>query len=284
MPSPRFRMSRGARPLGRFARRLAFGLACGAVVLPQADRGRRAAPATRPGRVLPPCARTGRVAAFVLQEPDDPRVVTVTGTAEVEAQPDRARIFFAVETEGETAREAGEENARVMTAVSEALVSEGAGAAGLRVETFGYSLTPRYGPVRADQSREILGYTARNTVQVRVDEVARVGPLIDAALESGANRVANLQFELQDAEPFRHEAVRLAVQRARSEAEVIAEALGVPLGPALDVQGGADTFYPRQAFAGMERAVAMMDSTPIEAGMQTVTARVTIRFRLDEEP
>ena len=283
MPSPRSRMSRGAVPLGKFARRLAFGLACGVVFLPQAMAA--AEQLRPPDQAGAPSMRADwESTAFVLQEPDDPRVVTVTGTAEVEAQPDRARIFFAVETEGETAREAGEENARVMTAVSEALVSEGAGAAGLRVETFGYSLTPRYGPVRADQSREILGYTARNTVQVRVDEVARVGPLIDAALESGENRVANLQFELQDAEPFRHEAVRLAVQRARSEAEVIADALGVPLGPALDVQGGADTFYPQQAFAGMERAVAMMDSTPIEAGMQTVTARVTIRFRLDEEP
>jgi len=214
----------------------------------------------------------------------DPHVVTVTGTAEVEAQPDRARILFAVETEGATAQEAGERNATLMTAVTEALRTAGDDAPGLRVETSGYSLAPRYGPVRPDQSREILGYTARNTVQVRVDEVERVGPLIDAALGAGANRVANLQFELRDPEPHRHEAVRLAVQRARAEAEVIADALGVPLGPALDVQGGADTFYPMQGFAGMERAMAMMDATPIEAGMQTISARVTIRFRLDEAP
>jgi len=64
---------------------------------------------------------------------DSPSVVTVYGTAEVEAPADRARISFAVETEGATALEAGAANAVLMTRVSDALRSAGAGVEGFRL-------------------------------------------------------------------------------------------------------------------------------------------------------
>jgi len=224
--------------------------------------------------------------ALTRQDPDSGSFLTVTGTAEVEAPSDRARVLFAVETEGLTAREAGEANALLMTEVSDALRAAGQGMAGFRLETSGYSLTPRYGPVRGTQPQEIIGYTARNTVQVRVDEVDGAGPLIDAALEAGANRVAGLGFEVRDPEPYRHEAVRNAVIRARAEAVVMAQALGMELGEAVDVQGGADMYFPRTFMASPARGMEMAAdfATPIEAGAQTLTARVTIRFRLEPAP
>jgi uncharacterized protein len=213
---------------------------------------------------------------------DDGSYLTVTGTAEIEAPSDRARIHFAVETDGESARDAGAANAQLMTSVSDALREAGGTSPGFRLETSGYSVTPRYGPPRGSQPQEIVGYVARNTVQVRVDDVELVGPLIDAALEAGANRIAGLYFDVSDPEPYRHEAVRSAVTRARSEAVVIAEALGMALGPPVEVNGGADTFLPRPAFTA-GRAMEMADAfaTPVEAGAQTLSARVTIRFRLD---
>ncbi len=216
------------------------------------------------------------------QEPPEESVVVVTGQAQVEAEPDRARIYFAVETEGSTAREAGETNAAMITAVTAGVRAAAESTPGIRIETASYALEPRYGPARQDRPREILGYTARNTLQVRVDDVERVGALIDAALASGANRVSSLQFEIRDPEPFRAEALREAIRVARTEAGIMAESLGMALGPPLEVEGGADVPFPRPFFQA-DRAFAMVEAapTPIEATLQTVSARVTIRFRLD---
>jgi len=206
--------------------------------------------------------------------------LNVTGVGVVEVAPDRARLNLAVETEAEGAREAGEANARLMERVIAAL--RGVGGAELRVETAGYGLSPRYAPRTGGEAQQIAGYTARNTVIVTLDDLALVGRLVDAALGAGANRVAGLTFELRDGEPHRQEALRRAVARARGEAEVMAEALGLRLGLPISVQGGADFPQPRSAFR-MDSGMALMAEsvvTPVEAGPQTVTATVSIQYRL----
>lgn len=220
------------------------------------------------------------------QTDQDEPVLIVTGNARVEAEPDRAKIFFAVETEGRTAAEAGEANANRMTAVAAALRAAAGSTPGFRLETSGYSLSPQYGPYREGRNAEIVGYIARNTIHITLDVVDQSGTLIDAALGAGANRVAGLNFELRDPEPYRHEAVRQAILKARGEAEIMAAALGMRLGVPLEVQGGADFYFPPQPY--MARA-EMMDAqaatpTPVESGLQTVSAQVTIRFRIAPLP
>lgn len=207
----------------------------------------------------------------------------VSGSAEVEVTPDRARIAFAVETEAESAREAGQENARLMDRVVERL--QATGIDGLRIESSGYQLQPRYRTVSDERLREIAGYTARNTLQVIVDDVDAVGRIVDVGLEAGANRVAGLQFEIRDSEPHRLEALRRAVQRARSEAEVMAAALGMRLGLPSEVQGGAERPSPPPMFQAAMRMEVMADAptTPVEAGLQTVSASVTITYRIHPE-
>lgn len=208
----------------------------------------------------------------------------VTGSAEVEASPDRARISFAVETEAETAGQAGRENAELMGRVTDAIRESEVD--GLRTETSGYQLLPRYRRVGDDRRQEIFGYTARNTLQVIVDDVDAVGGLVDRALDAGANRVAGLHFEIRDPEPYRLEALRLAVERARNEAEAISGALGMRLGQPSTVQGGAERPQPRPMMDMLRMEAADMGSapTPVEAGLQTISASISITYRLHPEP
>ncbi len=291
MPSPG-RFGPGAPPPG-----FAAAVALAGLLAPIGCAARQAAQDPAPAVPAPattgPSVRAAWEDAYLafssiqsaLQEPGP--ALTVTGLGEVEAVPNRARISFAVETEGETAREAGEANAELMESVSAALRTAGTGLPGFRLETSGYSLNPRYAPATGDRTMRIVGYAARNTVRITADQVEGLGPLIDEALGAGANRVSGLVFELRDPEPYRHEAMRLAVGKARAEAAVIAEALGMRLGPPIDVQGGADYVPPPMPYGmgrGLELAAAQAVPTPVEPGLQRVSARVTIRFRLDESP
>lgn len=210
--------------------------------------------------------------------------VTVSGNGRVEASPDRAHITLAVETEARSAREAGEANAATMSEVTGALQSVGDGISGFRLETTGYHLTPRYGPSREAHPREIIGYTARNSIQITVDDLERVGHLVDAGLSAGANRISNLRFEVRDTAPHRWAALTQAVERAHAEAEALAAALGMRLGIPLEVQGGAEVPPPRPFEARMEMLAmesADAPSTPIGPGMQEISANVTIRFQLE---
>lgn len=208
----------------------------------------------------------------------EPAFLEVNGTARVSVPADRAAIVFAVETEGKTAAEASTTNADAMTAVLAAV--RGTNAPGLVIETHGYSLSPQYArPSAGEGAPTIDRYRALNNVAVTVTDVDGVGRIIDAAIGAGANRVASLSFEASDTDAARGQALRMAIQRAREEAMAMAEALGVELGPPIEVHGGANVPGPVPQFRAamvMERAA----DTPVEAGGQEVVANVTVRFRL----
>jgi uncharacterized protein YggE len=211
-----------------------------------------------------------------------PPFIQVSGSAQVFVPSDRARLNFAVVTEAATAAAAAAQNATQMETTIRAL--RGTGVAGLQIESWGYDLQPRYamqGPNNPDQPPRIVGYHASNNVRVTVDDVSAVGRLIDAGVTAGANRVTSLQFEARNTDAAKAEALRRAVQNARSQAEAMASALGVALGPALEVQGGSDSFVPPPM--PYMRAMDMVQAappTPIEAAAQSVSANVSIKYRL----
>lgn len=203
--------------------------------------------------------------------------VEVTGVGEVEVDPDRVEITFAVETEGASAREASETNAIRMEAVMEAL--RATDLEGLTIETHGYNLQPRYRrPTPNDRSQRIESYQALNNVRVGADDVEAAGPLIDAAIAAGANRVSSLRFLATDTEGARLDAMRAAVLKARREAETIAEAMGVPLGPPLEVRTSPASIAPPPG--GLRMMAQAEAATPLQPSRQTVRAVVTIRYRL----
>ncbi len=150
------------------------------------------------------------------------------------------------------------------------------------VETFGYNLRPEYEVSRdGTGTRTISGYRAQNNIRVSLPDVDATGRVLDRAVEAGANRVADLQFEASDTRDARLQALGEAVSNAREQAQTIASAMGVDLGIALEVHGGANASNPRFSGEMMLRAAADT-STPVEAGDHLVTASVTITYRIRE--
>lgn len=226
-----------------------------------------------------------RVTAQTTPSPQTPHTVQVTGTASVSVPPDVARLSFAVETRAREAGVASADNARIMSHVIAAL--KHAAFQGMEVETYGYALNPVYAP-RPPQPKEgmrtriIDGYTALNNIRVTLTDMQAVGKAVDTAVGAGANRVSSLSFAASHTTAARKEALSRAVASARSQAEAIASALGYELGPPLEIHGGAQAppIARPMTFSSGVRAEAL---TPVEAGNQSVTASVTIRFALGPE-
>lgn len=212
---------------------------------------------------------------------DSPPTIVVDATAEIEREPERAVLVFAVESEGATAQAASQANANAMEAVLRAL--RGQGIEGRNIRTISYRLDPVYGRrVRPDSAPTIVGYRAVNMVQTRVDSIARLGGVIDAGIGAGANRVAGLNYELRDPDAARLEALEQAVAKAKREAEVVAAAAGQRLGDPLTISMSSAIPMPRPMYdMAAQRAEVMQASTPIEGGTLTVSASVHIVYRLE---
>ena len=217
------------------------------------------------------------------QQPVQPREqsIRVTGTGEARAQPDQAIADFAVETQAATAQAAAAENAQRMERVIAALVR--AGVPRDRIETPDYNGFPDYDPQPRPETTEprIRGYRVMNTVSVKMDDIGRVGAVIDAALAAGANRVHGVRFGLRDPQAFRQRAIEDAVRRARADAEALAAALGVRLGGlreayTADVGMVQPVVMERMAAFDMAQGA----STPVNPAEQTVRATVVIVFHI----
>src|SRR3974390_2275411 len=120
-------------------------------------------------------------------ESPPPATLRVSGDARVPARPDRVQIDVGVVTPAAKSQEAATQNARDLDTVLAALRK--AAGPGAVLKTVSYSLTPTYQYHKGGEPPTITGYTAVNVVQVQLDELGRMGAVIDSATEAGANRV-----------------------------------------------------------------------------------------------
>src|SRR4030088_2509107 len=200
--------------------------------------------------------------------------IRVTGDAKVTAKPDRVQIDIGVTTRAAQSQEAASQNARQVDAVLAAMRKATPAAV---LKTISYSLNPTYQYHSNGEEPTITGYSAVNVVQVTLDDLAKIGTVIDSATLTGANHVQGIQFTLRDQDAVRAEALRQAATRARAEADMLAAALGLKVVRVLSVEENSPRLVPVRAYMGAPRAVVSTAmATPVEAGTLDVTADVVL--------
>ncbi len=204
-----------------------------------------------------------------------PATIEVTANSEVSKSPDRVFIDVGVTTEAAKPQDAVARNAARVSAVLAKLRT--AAGPGSQVMTTRYSVTPKYRYASNGTPPELEGYTATHMVQVRLDALGRIGPVIDAATGAGANLVQDMRFTLRSQEAARTEALGKAAVRARREAQALATALGLRIVRIVSVEESRPVVVPvmRTQMAGMRFAQAR-NPTPIEPGPIEVSASVTL--------
>jgi len=205
------------------------------------------------------------------------RSITLSGTGEVSAAPDLARVTSGVQTEAITAREALTANNRAMTAVIEGLKQ--AGIAAKEIQTSNFSVGPRY--EYPQNARPVLiGYQVSNTVTVTVRELARIGEMLDRIVTLGSNTINGIGFSIDDPEKLEDEARRLAIADARRKAELYAAAGGFRLGRILTVAESGGGVPQPVAFMRAATAEAA-PAVPIEGGELSVDIGVSVTWEIE---
>ncbi|GIK50074.1 MAG: SIMPL domain-containing protein [Hyphomonadaceae bacterium] len=203
-------------------------------------------------------------------------LLSISAEGSSEARPDMATINLGVTTQGQTAQAALQENARRMTALTQAL--RRAGIAERDIQTANVSVYPQQ-QYRENEPPLITGYQANNTVTAKVRNVNNVGRVIDAAVAAGGNTVHGVSFSHADPEAQLDAARRDAIAEARRRAELYANALGMRVHRIVAVQegGGYSPPIPVPVMARMEAADA---ATPVSPGEIETRVSVNITFEL----
>src|SRR5690349_8681813 len=114
------------------------------------------------------------------QTASEPQIVVV-GDAIVTATPDRAWISIGAESRSKTSKDAQQRNAQAMTAVMQRLTTLGINKDAIKTTAIDLQMEFDY----ADGKQTPRGFVARNTVEVRVDDLTTLGDVLDAVVGSG---------------------------------------------------------------------------------------------------
>jgi uncharacterized protein YggE len=203
--------------------------------------------------------------------------ITVTGSGQVSVDHDMATVHVSVVADGKTAAEALSRNSDQMSAVFVRLDELGI-EAGDR-QTSGLSLYPirNQSSIQKQNTPEIVGFSARNSLSLRLRDLDAVGEVLDGLVTQGINGIDSLQFGVDDPKPVLDEARRLAVKDALGKAALFAQAAGVKAGAVTQIseQGTRGTPQP------MHMAEASLRAVPVAAGEVGFSATVTLVIELE---
>jgi uncharacterized protein YggE len=206
------------------------------------------------------------------------RTLSVSGTGRVNAVPDVADISLGVFETAKEAAAASQKAAASMEAVVQALLALGIDEKD--IQTTSINLNARY-----DWNKEpaqIVGWEARNMVDVTVRDLDAVGDVVDAVVGAGSNQINGISFRVEDPTGAQTLARTAAVEDARAKADQLATDAGVEIVGIVSISesGGQQPqpiYMARQEMAFAADAGA---STPVLPGEVELSVFVSMVYEI----
>ncbi|HEX8027673.1 MAG TPA: SIMPL domain-containing protein [Vicinamibacterales bacterium] len=206
------------------------------------------------------------------QTPAEPPQIIVTGEGVIKATPDQAFITIGAESRSKVSKEAQQRNAEAMTAVQQKLASFGIPKDAIKTTAIDLQMEFDY----ANGRQTPRGYVARNTIEVRVDDLARLGDVLDAVVGSGATTIHGLRFDVKQREQLELSALQAGVKQAMGKAQAIATGAQRAVDRVIKIEesfsgsGGPQPMMMQRSFAKADA------STPVAAGELEIRAQVRV--------
>jgi uncharacterized protein YggE len=210
------------------------------------------------------------------------RLVSVTGSGEVKAQPDMAYVTLGVEARRPTLAEArAEVNAaveRVLALTRELKIDP------KFVDSTRLQVQPDYRWDEKTSQQVLLGYVVNRQVDVEMHDLDRLGTLLEKAVSAGVNQMGGARLDSSRRKELEREALTKAVDDARLNADALARAAGAKLGPVQSISSAGT--MPVPMYLERAKSVAAAPSMADSADQSHVpsemkfTANVSAQFEL----
>lgn len=212
-------------------------------------------------------------------ERKEPRTVSVQGQGKVAAVPDVATIVAEVTEEGQALDRISAQVRQTMGKIMAAAKLQGV--ADRDLQTLAYHVQPRFEYDR-NRNAKRAGYQVTNRLQLRIRDLDKVGKVLGAVVDAGANNVIGPDFDVDNPRELETQAMKRAVEDARRKATVLAEAAGAALGSVQSISPSGPVWpMPKpMMMRGMAMAQEAAAAEPVAAGEQTISATVTVTYEL----
>lgn len=200
--------------------------------------------------------------------------VHVRGTGVVFGEPDVVLLTIGVDITDPSVTVALEHADETMQAAREAALALGIAARDVRTASFQVWREDLW-----DQDGTLTGarYHVQHGYQVTVRDVARVGAVLAAMIEAGANQVGGIEYTLADPVELERQARALAMADAERKAGELAALAGGTLGAPYAIEESAATDGAPVQYAMREG----LGGGAVSAGQLAVRIDVSVDYRLE---
>lgn len=211
--------------------------------------------------------------------------ITVQGDGQATLPPDVARVSFTVQNTSAAVADAQAATTKQANAALDFV--KGQGVAGKDVKTLSYDISPQYSytncpsGIPCPNSPKITGYQVSETIQVTMRDLTAVGALLGGFGKLSVQNVSGPAFTLDDTSAGYDAARADAINKAKSQASLLAKQLGVRLGKIVNFSESSSN-YPVPIYAMGAGAInAKSASAPsIPTGENTYNASVSITYEI----
>jgi uncharacterized protein YggE len=209
-----------------------------------------------------------------------PRIISVTGTAEVTVAPDEVTLTLGVDSRDKelaVAKKNNDERVKKLLAVAHAAAVDGK-----NIQTSALTMEPQYSDERIPK---FLAYEMSQVITITLTDLSKYEDLITSALNAGVNRVIGIHFFVAEPKKYREEARLKAVRAAREKAKAMAAELGQAIGKPWEVTEATDLEAPYLAvnsFSATYGKLSNQQEEPTIAGGEVaIRASVRVSFQLE---
>ena len=210
----------------------------------------------------------------------NPVTISVTADGKVSTPPDIAMVSFGITTGRQpTAKAATDVIKKNMTKILAAVKELGVAEKDIATESF--YLSPEYDYTTSGQIPR--GFQATQTLRVKIRDLDKVGDVLTAATNAGANQAGGINFSVDNPDAMKAQAREIAIGKAKAKAEVLAKNLGMSLGrmTGFSEDGAYNPPMPMMMKANYDAGNSVAErSLEIPAGEQDIVSNVTIMYEL----
>ncbi len=219
--------------------------------------------------------------------------ITLSGHGEVNAAPDIATVSFNISKDAKTVKEAQEAVAKIEKAALDILKTNNI--ADKDIKTSDASFYPKYeykynsympcteyGCPPPGGKNVIVGYTASESISVKIRNIDTAGKIIQELGTTGVSDLNGPNFSIDKEDDLKAQARKLAIDDAQKKAKVLAKDLGVRLGKVSSFNEGGNYGIVQMYSLESNMMVKGTGAAPaaLPKGENTISSDVTITYEI----
>jgi len=209
-----------------------------------------------------------------------PRLISVTGTAEINVPPDQVVLTVAVQTRDRDLTIAkSQHDARAKKVLAEA---RSAGIEAKDTQTSSLQMNPAYSDEKAPR---FLAYEVAQTIQLTLKDLSKYDSLMTKLIAGGVNSIEGVNFQVADSRKYKDETRLKAIRAAREKAAAMASELGQSIGKPWEIVEEAESTPYAYQYANTRVLAGAVEPPPSEPtvapGQIAIRSAVKVSFQLD---